>query len=165
MPEEQHPHQPDAAGARLASLRASAACAYEAIVAADEALGVLAGRRVAAERVLRDVAMLHGVAARAAAAHARARPGAVALVASRLRAGREWRERRAILAQALADAERLLADTQQALGDVKQEFTGRLTARADAVTELRRLTVECAAARDELAARDDKQAGAEEEAV
>ncbi|HTR91383.1 MAG TPA: hypothetical protein VMI73_06555 [Trebonia sp.] len=147
MPEEQH-----ASGARLAALRASAGDAYDAIVAADDALGVLAGRRVAAERVLRDVAMLHQVAARASAAHARARPGPVALLASRLRAGREWRERRSILAAALADAERLLADTQQALADVKQEFAARLAARAEAVTSLRRLTQECAAACEELAA-------------
>jgi phosphate uptake regulator len=152
MPEEQHPRQPAAAGARLAVLRASAGGAYDAIVAAEDALGVLAGRRVAAERVLRDVAMLHRVAARAAKAHAQARPGPVALLASRLRAGREWRERRAILAQALTDAEQLLADTTQALADVKQEFAARLQARAEAVTELRRLTEECAAARDELAA-------------
>lgn len=157
MPEEQQQRQPEPAVARLARLRASAACAYDAIVAADDALAVLAGRRVAAERVLRHVAMLHGVAARAAQAHALARPGPVALLASRLRAGREWRERRAILAAALADAEQLLADTRQALADVKHEFTARLRSRAEAVAELRRLTGECAAARDELA-------GAEEEA-
>ncbi|TVZ05429.1 hypothetical protein EAS64_12840 [Trebonia kvetii] len=152
MPEDQHARQPGAAGARLALLRASAAGAYDVIVAADDALGVLAGRRVAAERVLRNVAMLHRVASRAAEAHALARPGPVALLATRLRAGREWRERRAILAQALTDAERLLADTQQAVADVKQEFAARLRARTEAVTELRRLTGECAAARDELAA-------------
>jgi hypothetical protein len=152
MPEEQHARQADAAGARLALLRASAAGAYDAIVAADDALGVLAGRRVAAERVLRNVAMLHRVASRAAEAHELARPGPVALLATRLRAGREWRERRAILAQAVTDAERLLADTQRAVADVKREFAARLRARAAAVTELRRLTGECAAARDELAA-------------
>ncbi len=152
MPEEQHARQADAAGARLALLRASAAGAYDAIVAADDALGVLAGRRVAAERVLRNVAMLHRVASRAAGAHELARPGPVALLATRLRAGSEWRERRAILAQALTDAERLLADTQQAVADVKREFAARLRARAAAVTELRRLTSECAAAHDELAA-------------
>jgi phosphate uptake regulator len=142
----------DAAGARLAVLRASAAGAYDAIVAADDALSVLAGRRVAAERVLRGVAMLHRVAAQAAAAHARARPGPVALLASRLRAVREWRERRDILAEALTDAERLLADTRQALADVQHEFAGRLRARDEAVTELRRLSAACAAAREELAA-------------
>ena len=152
MPEEQHARQAGAAGARLALLRASAAGVYDAIVAADDALRVLAERRVAAERVLRNVAMLHRVASRAAEAHALARPGPVALLATRLRAGREWRERRAILAQALTDAERLLADTQQAVAHVKQEFAARLRARAEAVTDLRRLTSECAAARDELAA-------------
>jgi hypothetical protein len=151
MPEEQHARQPAAAGARLTVLRASAAGAYDAIVAAEEAQGILAGRRVAAERVLRHVAMLHRIAARAAAAHARARPGPVALLATRLRAGREWRERRAILEQALTDAEQLLADTQRALAEVKAEFAARLAARAEAVTELRRLTDACAAARDELA--------------
>jgi hypothetical protein len=151
MPEEQHTRRLGAPSARLALLRASAAGAYDAIVAAEEALGVLAARRVDAERVLRDVAMLHRVATRAGEAHARARPGPVALLASRLRAGREWRERRAILAEALTDAERLLTETQQALADVKQEFAARLLARGEAVTELRRLTEECAAARDELA--------------
>ena len=150
MAGEQHARQPDAA-ARLTVLRSSAGDAYDAIVAADDALGVLAGRRVAAERVQRDVAMLHRVAARAAEAHARARPGPLAVLASRLRAGREWRERRSVLAEALRDAEQLLADTQQALADVKQEFAARLQARAEAVSELRRLTEECAAARDELA--------------
>lgn len=150
MPGEHHERQPAAAVARLASLRASAAGAYDAIVAADDALAVLAGRRVAAERVLRHVATLHGVAARAAHAHALARPGPAALLASRLRAGREWRQRRAILAAALADADQLLADTRQALADVKLEFTARLRSRAEAVAELRRLTAECAAARDEL---------------
>jgi hypothetical protein len=149
MADEHHGRPP---GARLAVLRASAAGAYDAIVTADEALSVLAGRRVAAERVLRDVARLHGIAARATAAHALAKPGLAALLASRLRAGREWRERRAILAQALTDAERLLADTSQALDEVKQEFAARLQARAEAVQELRRLTDECAAAREELAA-------------
>lgn len=156
MPEEQHERQPEAAAARLASLRASAAGAYDAIVAADETLAILAGRRVDAERVLRHVAMLHGVAARAAHAHELARPGAAALFASRLRAGREWRERRAVLAAALADAEQLLADTRQAVADVKQEFTARLRSRAEAVAELRRLTVECAAARDELDAAEEE---------
>ena len=147
---DEHPaRQP---GARLAVLRVSAAGAYEAIVAADDALSVLAGRRVAAERVLRDVAKLHQIAARATAAHALAKPGLAALLTSRLGAGRDWRERRAILAEALTDAERLLADTRQALDDVKQEFAALLRARAEAVTELRRLTDACAAARDELAA-------------
>jgi len=156
MPEEQQERQPEAAAARLASLRASAAGAYDAIVAADDALAVLAGHRVAAERVLRHVAMLHGLAARAAQAHEQARPGPAALLASRLRAGRQWRERRAILAAALADAEQLLADTRQALADVKQQFTARLRSRAEAAAELRRLTGECAAARDELAAAEEE---------
>jgi hypothetical protein len=141
MAGEQHERQPDAAGARLASLRASAADAYDAIVAADDALAVLAGRRVAAERVLR---------------HALARPGPAVLPCCRPRARREWRERRAILATALADAEQLLADTRQALADVKQEFTARLRSRAEAVAELRRLTGECAAARDELDAAEEE---------
>jgi hypothetical protein len=159
MPEEQHARPPAASGARLAVLRASAAAAYDAIIAAEDALGILAGRRVAAERVLRNVALLHRVAASAAAAHARARPGPVALLATRLRAGREWRERRDILAEALTDAERLLADTQQAVADVKAEFAARLAARAEAVAELRRLTGECAAARDELAPAAGEPAG------
>jgi hypothetical protein len=151
MPEDQRARPPEAPGTRLAVLRASAAGAYDAIVAADVALGVLAGRRVAAERVLRDVAALHRVAARAAEAHARARPGPVALLASRWRAGAAWRERRDILAAALADADRLLADTRQAVADVKREFAARLLARDEAVAELRRLTEECTAARAELA--------------
>ena len=167
MPENPHAERCAAAGARLAVLRASAAAAYDVIVAADDALAVLAGRRVAAERVLRHVAMLHEVAAGAAAAHARARPGPVAVLRSRLRAGREWRSRRDILAQALADAEQLLADTRQALAEVKDEFAARLHARSCAVAELRRLTGECAAARDELApaAGEDELASAAGEAA
>ena len=159
MREERHapePHRPpDAAGARLAELRASAAAAYASITAADAALRTLAGHRVAAERVLRSAAMLHGVASRAAAAHDRARPGPVVLVTSRFLAGREWRERRSILLTALAEAERLLADTERALAAVKEKFAAQVHARADAATALRRLTAECAAARDELAAAGD----------
>ena len=96
----------NAARARLALLRGSAAEAYAAITSADAALRTLAEHRVAAEGALRHAAARHRAAARAVAAHARVRPGPLAQLATRFRAGRHWRERRTALAAAAADAER-----------------------------------------------------------
>jgi hypothetical protein len=138
--------------ALLAGLQHSAADAYAAITAADEALRVLAGQRVAAERALRLAAGRHQAAARAAAAHARSRPGLLAQLATRLRAGREWRRQRAALETALAAAGRQLAAARQALSEAKDEFAARLAGRTAAAATLRRLTAECAAARGRIAA-------------
>jgi hypothetical protein len=112
----------DAARTRLALLQDSAAGAYAAITAADAVLRVLAERRVAAEGALRHATARHHAASRAVAAHARVRPGPVAQLASRFKAGRHWRERRTALAAAVADAERPLADALRALAQVKGEF-------------------------------------------
>lgn len=144
-----------AARARLAGLQHSAAEAYSAITAADDALRVLAGHRVAAERALRLAAARHQAAAGAAAAHARSRPGPLAQLATRFRAGREWRRRRPALGAALAAAERQLTVARQALSEVKDDFTARLAARAAAAASLRALTAECAAALSQIAATDD----------
>ncbi len=67
---------------RLAALRDEAAAAYDAIIAADADLRVLAARRVAAERVLRHDAARGEAAARALSAHDRARPGPVTRLAA-----------------------------------------------------------------------------------
>jgi len=142
----------DAARTQLADLQHSAAEAYAAITAADEALRVLAGHRVTAERALRLAAGRHQAAARAAVAHARSRPGPLTQLTTRFRAGRDWRRQRLALDVALAAAERQLAAARRALSEVKDEFTARLAARTAAAATLRRLTAECAAARGRIAA-------------
>jgi hypothetical protein len=144
----------DAARDRLAGLQHSAAEAYAAITAADDALRVAARQRVTAERALRLAAARHQAAARAAAAHARAKPGPFAQLASRFRAGREWRQARPAVEAAIADAEQLAVTARRALSDAKGDFTARLAVRAAAAATLRRLTAECAAARAQIAALD-----------
>jgi hypothetical protein len=139
------------ARARLALLRDSAAAAYAAITAADAVLCGLAEHRVAAEGVLRHAATGHHAASRAVTAHQRAKPGPLAQLATWFRAGREWRERQAELAAAVAGAELPLAGARRTLSQVKGEFTVQLNARAEAVAELRRLTAECAAVIEEIA--------------
>src|SRR5690349_9363719 len=111
----------DAARARLADLQRSAAEAYAAIAAADEALRILAGQRVTGEQALRLAAARHQVAVRAVAAHARARPGPLAQLATRFRAGREWRWQRPALDADLVTAERQLSVARQALSEVKDD--------------------------------------------
>lgn len=143
-------HSADGARARLARLRHDAAEAYAAITDADADLYAIAERRVAAEAAVRQAAARHQAAARAADARRRARPGLVTQLATRLRAGREWREQQGPLAAAVADAEGPLAAALQALSQTKDEFAARLDARAESVAELRRLTAECAAAWDEI---------------
>jgi hypothetical protein len=138
------------ARARLALLRDSAAAAYATITAADAVLSVLGEHRVAAEGVLRHAATGHQAASRAVTAHQRAKPGPLAQLATWFRAGREWRERQAELAAAVAGAELPVADTRRTLSEVKAEFAVQLNARAKAVAELRRLTAECAAVIEEL---------------
>jgi len=151
----EHDERPaDSASARLAILQGNSADAYAAITAADAALGALAERRVAAERELRHASARHQAASRAAAAHARARPGLVAQLATRFRPRREWRDRRGELEDALRDADRPLAAARQALSQVKDEFAARVHERAEAVTTLRRLTAECAAAVEEIARKE-----------
>jgi hypothetical protein len=148
------PGHTDAARALLTSLQYRAAEAYAAIVAADEALRLLAGHRVTAERALRLTAARHQAAVRAVAAHERAIPGPLVQLATQLRAGREWRRQRPALREALADAERQLAAARHGLSEVKHDFTARLAARAAAAATLRHLTAECAAALSQIAAAD-----------
>lgn len=140
----------DAARARLVLLQDRAAAAYAAITAADAVLRVLAEHRVAAEGVLRHAATGHHAASRAVTAHQRAKPGPLAQLATWFRAGREWRERQAELAAAVAGAELPVADARRTLSEVKAEFAVQLNARAEAVAGLRRLTAECAAVIEEL---------------
>ena len=143
----------DAARVRLAGLQHGAAEAYAAITAADAALQVLAGHRVAAERALRLAAARHQAASRAAAVHARARPGPFARLATRFRAEREWRRQRPALESALADAERQLTAARQALSRRSRTTSppgsprGRRRPRGCAS-----LTAECAAALARIAA-------------
>lgn len=152
-------HEAEAARRRLALLQDRAAEAYAAITASDAELCALAARRVAAEGILRHAAARHHAAAQARTEHQRARPGRAAQLVTLFRAGREWRERQAALAAAVAYAETPLADARRALSQVKAEFATQVRARTEAVTELRRLTAECAATREEIGAdrerRDD----------
>lgn len=145
---------PDAARARLAGLQRDAAEAYAAITAADEALRVLARHRVTAERALRLAAARHQAVSRAVAAHARARPGPLARLATRFRAERQWRQQRPELESALTAAARQLSMARQALSDVKEDFAARLAVRATAAAALRSLTADCAAARAQIARAD-----------
>jgi hypothetical protein len=142
----------DAVRARLAARQDEAADAYTAITAADAALRPLAQRRVAAEQLLRHAAARHHAASRAAAAHARARPGPLAQLRSRLRARSAWRARDAGLQAALTQTQPPLAEARQALSLARDAFAAQVRERAEAVTALRRLTAECAAAREELLA-------------
>ena len=144
----------DAARARLAGLQHAAAEAYAAIAVADEALRVAARHRVTSERSLRLAAGRHAAAARALAAHARARPGPFAQLATWFRAGKEWRQRQPALEAALADAERQLAVARQALSAAKDDFTAQVASRATVAATLRRLTAECEAARAQIVALD-----------
>jgi len=147
-----HQDAAEAARTRLAALQHSAAGAYAAIIAADAALQAAAGRRITAERALRQALAVRQAAARAAAAHDRARPGPVALLASRFRARSAWGRGQASLDAAAAAAEHPVADARQALAAVRDEFAAQLHARAEPVAELHRLTAECAAARAEISA-------------
>jgi hypothetical protein len=151
-PCERHDDAADAALGRLTALQDGAAGAYAAIIAAEVALRAVASRLVAAEQTLRRAAAVRAAAVRAAEAHARTRPGLLAELASGLRARPRWRRERTLLAAAVADAARPLADARQALSQVREEFAAHLRARGEAAGELRRLTAECAAARAEVTA-------------
>ena len=105
---------------------------------------------MAAEGILRDAVARHHAASRAVTAHHRARPGPLAQLVTWFRAGREWRERQAAVTAAVTDAELPLTTTRRMLTQVKAEFATQVQARAEAVTELRRLTAECAATREEI---------------
>jgi hypothetical protein len=142
----------DTARALLAELQHGAAEAYAAIKAADDRLRVLAMHRVTAERALRFAAARHQAALRAAAAHARARPGPFAQLATRFRARSAWRQQQPALEAALADAGRQLAAAGRALSAAKDEFTAGISARAGAAATLRRLTAECTAVLAQVAA-------------
>ena len=149
----------DAVRTRLAVLQEAAAEAYAAITAADDNLRDLAACRVAAEGIARDAVARHHAASRAVTAHQRARPGPLAQLVTWFRAGREWRERQAAVTAAVADAELPLAATRRALTQVKAEFATQVQARAEAVTELRRLTAECAATREEIGEDRERREG------
>jgi chromosome segregation ATPase len=152
-PRERHDDAARAARGRLAALQDSAAGAYAAITAAEAALRAAASRLVAAEQTVRRAAAVRAAARRAAEAHARSRPGLLSELSSGLRARSRWRRERALLAAAVADAARPLADARQALSQARAEFADHLGARGEAAAALRRLTAECAAARTELTAR------------
>jgi hypothetical protein len=142
----------DAARARLPELQRSAAEAYAAIKVADDRLRVLAMHRVSAERALRLAAERHHAASRAAAAHARARPGPLAQLATRFRARSAWRQEQPALEAALAGTDRQLAAARLALSEAKDDFTDGISARAGAAATLRRLAAECAAVLSQVAA-------------
>lgn len=135
---------------RLAALREEAAAAYDEITAADGALRALAGKRVEAERSLRAAWHRYRAVASALEAHAKAKPGLRASLATRFSARRVWHERQALLAGAVRDYAAPVEAARQAVAAVQAEFAGAVQARADAVAALRRLTVECAAALDAI---------------
>jgi len=143
---------------RLAALRDSANAAYAAISGAEAELAVIAAERVTAERALREAVTERAAAARSAAAHQRARPGALAQLASTLRAPRavgqlaRWRQQQAALDAAVTAADPPVAAARRALAEVREEFAAQVRARGEAATALRRLTAQCAAAQAELAA-------------
>lgn len=149
--EEGTEHTASATAARLARLREGAAAAYGAITAAEAELRAAAERRVTAEAILRRAAARHQAAARALTAHQRHRPGTVTQLITWFRAGQRWHGKQARLADAAAASERPLADARLMLAQAKAQFSALVDARARAVTELRRLTAECEAARGEAA--------------
>jgi chromosome segregation ATPase len=138
--------------ARLTALQACAAAAYDEITAADAALRALARRRVTSERAARHAAAVRAAAARAAAACERDRPRLPADVGSGFRARSRWRARQAELDAALSAAQPPLAAARRALAEIRDEFAAQVQARAEAVTALRQVTAQCAAARAQLAA-------------
>jgi hypothetical protein len=140
------------ARARLAALQEGAGVVYEAITSVDAGLRLLAGRRVAAERVLRHDAARFEAASRALAAHDRDRPSLGRLLATRYRARDEWRSGRAPLTTALGQVNQDLAVSRAAVTQAKAAFAAQVAVRAEAVSELRRLTAECAALTAEIAA-------------
>jgi hypothetical protein len=141
----------DGARARLAALQDEAGVVYEAITVADAGLRLLAGRRVAAERVLRHDASRYEAASRALAAHDRARPTLGRLLATRYRAQDEWQAGRAPLTAALGQVNQDLSVSWAAVTEAKEAFAARVAVRSEAVTELRRLTAACAAVTAEIA--------------
>jgi hypothetical protein len=136
---------------RLPCLRRDAATAYASITAAEETLRALAGQRVAAERSLRAAWDRHASVMKALDAHARAKPGLRASLATRFGAGREWRARRAVLDDALRDHGAPVEAAQRAIAEAQAQFATAVHARADAAATLRRLTAECAAAQEAIA--------------
>ena len=146
-----HRHPADSARARLAALQDEAARVYAAICAADEALRVLAARRVAAERDVRALGATHLAATQAAAAHALDSQGPLARLAGRFRGGSKRRAGQDAIQCLLAGLDGPLTAARLALAQVKGEFTAQLAARAELAATLRGLTAECAAAQEELA--------------
>jgi hypothetical protein len=142
----------DRARVRLAALQDEAGVVYEAITATDAGLRLLAGRRVAAERVLRHDAARHEAASRALAVHDRDRPTLGRLLATRYRARDEWRTGRAPLTAALGRVNQDLALSRAAVTEAKAAFAAQVAVRAEAVSELRRLSAGCAALTAEIAA-------------
>jgi hypothetical protein len=142
---------------RLPCLRRDAATAYASITAAEETLRALAGQRVDAERSLRAAWHRYGSALKALDAHARAKPGVRASLATGFGAGREWRARQAVLDGALRDHGAPVEAAQRAIADVQAQFAAAVRARADAAATLRRLTAECAAAQEAIARRRQRR--------
>jgi hypothetical protein len=136
---------------RLPVLRRDAGIAYDAITAAEGTLRALADQRVDAERSLRAAWYRHAAAAKALDAHARAAPGLRALLATRFGARREWRDRQALLENALRDHAVPVDAAQRAVAEIQAQFAATVRERAEAAAALRRLTVECAAAQEAIA--------------
>jgi hypothetical protein len=130
---------------RLPGLRREAAAAYDAITVVEDRLRTLASQRVAAERSLRADWHRYGATLQALDAHARVKPGLLALLATRFRAQREWRARRDSLEEARRGHASVVDSAQWAAAQIQAEFAVAVRERAAASATLRRLSAECAA--------------------
>jgi hypothetical protein len=133
---------------RLPALRRDAATAYDAVSAAEDRLRTLADQRVSAERTLRDAWHRYGTVLQAQDAHTRAKPGLPALLATRFGARREWLARQASLEQTRGDHAAVTDSAQWALTQIQAEFAAAVRERTAAAAALRRLSAECAVARE-----------------
>jgi len=136
---------------RLPGLRLDASAAYESITAAEDTLRALADQRVAAERSLRSAWYKYGSVVKGLHAHARAKPGLRASLATRFRASREWRARRAELDAALREHAVPVEAAQRAIAEAQDRIAAAVRARAEAQATLRSLSVECAMAQEAVA--------------
>jgi hypothetical protein len=136
---------------RLPGLRQDASIAYDSITAAEDRAHTLAGQRVAAERSLRAAWYKYGSVVKHLHAHARAKPGLRASLATGFRASREWRGRQAELDAALREHAVPVEAAQQAIAEAQDRFAATVRARAEAAATLRRLSIECALAQEAVA--------------
>jgi hypothetical protein len=133
---------------RLQVLRQDAAVAYDAIMAVEDTLRVLAGQRVAAERSLRAAVSRYNALVKAQGAHNQAKPGLRRLLATGFAARREWLWRRSVLQDAVRDYAAAVDTARRGLSEIRAQLAATVRKHAEATAALRRLTAECAIAQD-----------------